>query len=94
MKPVKNGAGIYIYTQSAKTDKAPQITNAVCDDIKKICASAAVMKDKSGMVLLKLEPETPNDPIKLKKGLLAFADPRKVAVEFRHKLISNIHYIL
>jgi len=60
------------------------LTN-VNDDIKKFDNSAAILKNKFGMILLQLPPAMPYEPERLKKALLAFADPRKVAVEFRHK---------
>ncbi len=37
------------------------------------------------MILLQLAPATPYEPERLKKALLAFKDPHKVAVEFRDK---------
>ncbi|MBN2410800.1 DUF72 domain-containing protein [candidate division KSB1 bacterium] len=55
------------------------------DDIKRFCDSAAILKNKFGMILLQLAPATPYEPERLKKALLAFKDPQKVAVEFRHK---------
>jgi len=57
----------------------------VNDDIKKFDTSAAILKNKYGMILLQLAPAMPYEPERLKKALLAFANPSKVAVEFRHK---------
>jgi uncharacterized protein YecE (DUF72 family) len=54
-------------------------------EIQEFCRSAALLEEKLGLILLQLAPSTPYDPERLKKALLAFDDPRKVAVEFRHK---------
>ena len=43
------------------------------------------MKEKFGLILLQLPPNTPYDPDRLNEALLSFGDPRRIAVEFRHK---------
>jgi len=55
------------------------------DVIKGFWNSASILENKFGMILLQLAPATPYDPERLKKALLAFENPKKVAVEFRHK---------
>jgi uncharacterized protein YecE (DUF72 family) len=52
--------------------------------IKSFWKSASIVKEKFGLILLQLAPKTSYDPKLLKNALLAFDDPRKVAVEFRH----------
>lgn len=52
--------------------------------IKKFCRLAAMLEDKLGLILLQIAPSTPYDPERLKKALLAFDDPKKIVVEFRH----------
>jgi uncharacterized protein YecE (DUF72 family) len=53
-------------------------------EIREFWRSAALLEDRLEMILLQLAPGTPYDPERLRKALLAFDDPRKVAVEFRH----------
>jgi len=53
-----------------------QYLEGVEDAIKRFWASASL--------LLQLAPNTPYDPERLRNALLAFGDPRRVAVEFRH----------
>lgn len=57
----------------------------VTDQIKAFWQSANLLKNKLGLILLQLAPDMPYDPDRLKKALMAFEIPRKVAVEFRHK---------
>jgi len=45
---------------------------------------ASLLEDRLGLILLQPAPSTPYDPDRLKKALLAFGDPRKIAIEFRH----------
>lgn len=45
--------------------------------------SAALLGGKLGHVLLQLSPRTPYDLTRLRSALVAFADPGRVAVEFR-----------
>jgi len=53
------------------------------EEIAKFNRSCALLEDRLEMILLQLAPSTPYDPDRLKKALLAFTDPGKVAVEFR-----------
>ncbi len=55
------------------------------EQIKSFWRSAALLEDKLGLILLQLAPSAAYDPDRLKQALLTFGDPRKVAVEFRHK---------
>ncbi len=55
----------------------------VQSEIKRCEQSAGLLQDKLGMLLLQLPPQMPYDPARLKKALLAFKNPQKVAVEFR-----------
>jgi uncharacterized protein YecE (DUF72 family) len=52
-------------------------------DIAEFCRSAALLGDKLEMILLQVAPGTPYDLERLRRALLAFSDPAKVAVEFR-----------
>ncbi|MFQ6103006.1 MAG: DUF72 domain-containing protein [Candidatus Glassbacteria bacterium] len=54
-------------------------------EIKRFWESALLLEDRLGLVLLQLAPSIPYEPGRLKKALLAFDDPTRVAVEFRHK---------
>lgn len=54
------------------------------EDVAEFWRSASLLEDRLGLILLQLAPRTPYDPACLKGALLAFADPKKVAVEFRH----------
>ncbi len=45
--------------------------------------SCALLEGKFELILLQVAPQTPYDLPRLQKALLAFPDPRKVAVEFR-----------
>lgn len=44
-----------------------------------------MLEDRLGLILLQIAPNTPYDPERLKKAFLAFRNPKKVAIEFRHK---------
>jgi len=46
--------------------------------------SAALLENRLGLILLQLAPGTPYEPERLRQALLAFDDPTKIAVEFRH----------
>ena len=54
-------------------------------DIRAFWRSAVQLEDKLGLVLLQVAPGTPYDLNRLWRALLAFGDPRRVAVEFRRK---------
>jgi len=54
-------------------------------DIEDFSRSAALLEDRLGLILLQVAPITPYDPERLKRALLAFSDPKMVAIEFRHK---------
>jgi len=53
-------------------------------EIETFQRSAALLGDTLGLVLLQLAPGTPYDPGRLRKALLAFKDPSRIAVEFRN----------
>jgi uncharacterized protein YecE (DUF72 family) len=75
--------------------KAPQtITHRkylvdVEEDINVFSQSSALLEDCLEMILLQVAPGTTYDLDRLGKALLAFPDPRKVAVEFRHPQWDN-----
>ena len=54
-------------------------------EIEAFDRSAALLQDKLGIILLQIAPGTPYDLERLKRALMTFHDPRKVAVEFRNK---------
>ncbi len=54
------------------------------EEIRAFWRSASLLDDKFGLILLQVAPDTPFDLERLKKALRAFADPSRVAVEFRH----------
>jgi uncharacterized protein YecE (DUF72 family) len=64
--------------------------------IKRFWQSALLLDDKFGLLLLQIAPQTPYDPDRLRKALIAFADPGKLAVEFRHEqwLTAEIKQVL
>jgi uncharacterized protein YecE (DUF72 family) len=53
-------------------------------DVQVFCQSAALLEDKLEMVLLQVAPGTPYDLERLRKALLAFSEPIRVAIEFRN----------
>lgn len=55
------------------------------EHIRRFWESASLLESKFGLILLQLAPNTPYDPDRLKKALLAFDDPKRIAVEFRHQ---------
>jgi uncharacterized protein YecE (DUF72 family) len=55
------------------------------DEIRAFWRSASLLEDKLGLILLQVAPATPFDLERLRQALLAFGDPRRVAVEFRRK---------
>jgi uncharacterized protein YecE (DUF72 family) len=59
------------------------------DDIKTFYHSCTLLEDGFEMILLQVAPNTPYDLDRLQKALLAFPDPRRLAVEFRHKRWLN-----
>jgi len=56
----------------------------VAEDIKAFERYASLLEGKLGLILLQLAPGTPYDIQRLQVALLAFNNPRKIAVEFRH----------
>ncbi|WP_299025264.1 DUF72 domain-containing protein [uncultured Thermanaerothrix sp.] len=54
------------------------------EDIRAFRTSAEFLEDKLGVILLQLAPSTPYDPSRLRRALLAFGDPSRIVVEFRH----------
>lgn len=69
--------------------KAPQLITHrkylldVDEDIQAFYHSCSLLQDKFELILLQVAPNTPYDLVRLKKALLAFPDPGRVAVEFR-----------
>jgi uncharacterized protein YecE (DUF72 family) len=59
------------------------------EDIHSFWRSATLLGEKLGLILLQVAPGTPYDLERLRSALLAFADPLKVAVEFRKKDWEN-----
>lgn len=55
------------------------------ESIKQFWRSASLLEHTLGVILLQLAPRTAYDPDRLKRALLMFGDPKRVAVEFRHK---------
>jgi len=55
------------------------------DEIRAFWRSASLLEGKLGLVLLQVAPATPCDLERLRQAILAFGDPRRVAVEFRRK---------
>lgn len=55
------------------------------EEIQDFSRSAQILEEKLGLILLQLHPQTPYEPERLKKALLTFGDPSRVAVEFRHE---------
>ncbi len=53
--------------------------------IKEFCRSASFLKEKLGLILLQLAPNTSYDLDRLKKAIQTFSDTKKIAVEFRNK---------
>jgi uncharacterized protein YecE (DUF72 family) len=53
------------------------------DDIRRFWAAASLAGDRLGMVLLQLAPSMPYELERLRRALVAFPDPTRVAVEFR-----------
>jgi uncharacterized protein YecE (DUF72 family) len=82
--------------------KAPRIITHrkflinVEDDIKTFSHSASLLEDKLGLILLQLAPRTKYDPELLKKTIFLFANPTKLAIEFRNNqwLNDEIYKIL
>jgi uncharacterized protein YecE (DUF72 family) len=54
------------------------------EEIKAFCHSASLLKEKFGMILLQLAPNTPYDLSLLRHTLQLFDYPQRVAVEFRN----------
>ncbi|MFQ5584276.1 MAG: DUF72 domain-containing protein, partial [Calditrichia bacterium] len=52
-------------------------------DIRQFWRSVNLLREKFGLILLQLAPATPYEPDRLKHALQTFADPSKIAVEFR-----------
>jgi len=57
----------------------------VADDIQAFDRSASLLEDKLGLILLQLAQGTPYDIERLRTACLAFNNPQKIAIEFRHK---------
>lgn len=54
------------------------------EPIRRFRDQASLLGDRLGLVLLQLAPSTPYEPERLRRALLAFGEPCRVAVEFRH----------
>ena len=54
------------------------------EEIKAFYRSVSLLEDRFEMILLQVAPGTPYDLERLQKALIAFPDPTRVAVEFRH----------
>lgn len=72
------------------------------ESIRSFWKSACLLEGKFGLILLQLAPNTPYDPDRLKKALLSFGDPTKIAVEFRNDkwltdetrtLLNSLHVV-
>ena len=55
------------------------------NEIRAFSRSATLLEDKLGLVLLQVAPQTAYDPDLLRRAILAFDEPPRVAVEFRRK---------
>jgi uncharacterized protein YecE (DUF72 family) len=55
------------------------------EDIRQFWESASLLGDKLGLVLLQIAPDMPYDLGRLRQAILAFGNPRQVAVEFRRE---------
>jgi uncharacterized protein YecE (DUF72 family) len=55
------------------------------EDIHQFWRSASLLGDKLGLVLLQIAPDMPYDPLRLRRAIQAFGNPRQVAVEFRRE---------
>lgn len=77
-------AGFRYVLKAPKTITHRKFLDDVADDVKAFWRSACLLDDRLGMVLLQLAPSTPYDLDRLRQALLAFGDPSRVAVEFRH----------
>jgi uncharacterized protein YecE (DUF72 family) len=71
--------------------KAPRLIThrkylrGVGEEITDFWRSASLLEEKLGLILLQLAPSTRYDIGLLREALLAFPEPRKLAVEFRHQ---------
>jgi uncharacterized protein YecE (DUF72 family) len=54
-------------------------------EIRAFWRSATLLEEKLGLVLLQVAPQTRYDPDLLRRAILTFGEPRRVAVEFRRK---------
>ena len=72
--------------------KAPRIITHrkylinVDNDIRDFVKSASLLNDKLGLILLQLAPQTKYNPGLLKKTIMLFNNPKKLAIEFRNKV--------
>jgi uncharacterized protein YecE (DUF72 family) len=55
------------------------------DDVRQFWNSVTLLGDKLGLVLLQIAPDTPYDPVRLRRAIQAFGNPHQVAVEFRRE---------
>jgi len=76
--------GFRYVLKAPKTITHRKFLDDVADDIKGFWRSACLLDDRLGMILLQLAPSMPYDLDRLRQALLAFDDPGRVAVEFRH----------
>jgi uncharacterized protein YecE (DUF72 family) len=75
--------------KAPKTITHRKLLRDVETDIQEFSRSAALLGEKFGMILLQVAPSLPYDTGLLLSALQAFTDPRRVAVEFRHRRWYN-----
>lgn len=72
-----------------KTITHRKLLSGVEKDIQSFCRSAALLDETFEMILLQMAPNLPHDPGLIKSAIQVFADPGRVAVEFRNPCWFN-----
>lgn len=75
--------------KTPKTITHRKLLRDVEADIQAFCHSAALLGETFQVILLQVAPNLPYDTGLLRSALLAFDDPTRVAVEFRHERWFN-----
>ncbi len=78
-------AGFRYVLKAPRTITHRKYLNNIQSEVQEFWRSAAILREKLGLILLQVSPGTPYDLHRLENALRAFGDPTHLAVEFRNE---------